>query len=54
MNNGSTCVVGQEGVSCSGNTLAETGPLKGGISREINIPKRKGSFPDVSYIFLVG
>lgn len=30
------------------------GSLKGDISQEINIPNRKGSFPDVSAIFFFG
>lgn len=31
MNHGPTCAVGREGVSCAGNTLAETGQLKRGL-----------------------
>lgn len=30
MNHGPTCAVGREGVSCAGNTLAETGQLSRG------------------------
>jgi hypothetical protein len=30
MINGLTCAVGREGISCARNSLAETGPLKGG------------------------
>lgn len=31
MNHGPTCAVGREGVSCAGNTLAQTGQLKRGL-----------------------
>lgn len=31
VNHGPTCAVGREGVSCAGNTLAETGQLKRGL-----------------------